>query len=410
MRARAACAALIVAAVACSIQPAARAHTRSVSYSSWELDGERARVVLRLSQLELTRLPWGATFGGRLHPALGTYLTDRLQLLSSDAPCAVVAGPVLLASAPERAAVEWEIDCGGIAGAGASLSIRSGLLVEAAPSHLHFARVRTEAGAHLERMLNEAEPTWRLGEEQPDADAEPVGSSFGAYVWLGIEHILTGYDHLAFVFGLVLLAVRLGEVATVVTGFTIAHSITLALAVLGFVEPEMRAIEALIGLSIALVAAENTWRCAGRPRSLLAVIGALLVLPALLSTLEPAGLGLLTSAGMALFCVSYLGLLHRLDRSARLRIVIAFAFGLVHGFGFAGVLAEIELPTERLAAALFGFNVGVELGQLACVGLLWPLLRALHRLRAGAHRWLVETASAAVCGLGLFWFVTRAFG
>jgi hypothetical protein len=104
-------------------------------------------------------------------------------------------------------------------------------------------------------------------------------------------------------------------------------------------------------------------------------------------------------------------MLERSERPARIRAALAFAFGLVHGFGFAGVLGEMQLPTERLAPALFGFNVGVELGQLAVVVLIWPLLRGLERLFDGRlHRLTVDAASAGICGLGLFWFITRAFG
>jgi hypothetical protein len=104
-------------------------------------------------------------------------------------------------------------------------------------------------------------------------------------------------------------------------------------------------------------------------------------------------------------------MLERVERPARLRAAVAFAFGLVHGFGFAGVLAELELPRERLAAALFGFNVGVELGQLAVVVAVWPLLRLLARPADGRPlRALAEIASAAICGLGLFWFLTRTLG
>ena len=89
---------------------------------------------------------------------------------------------------------------------------------------------------------------------------------------------------------------------------------------------------------------------------------------------------------------------------------MAFAFGLVHGFGFAGVLAEMALPTGRLAPALFGFNVGVELGQLAVVAVVWPALAWLARHWVVWHARIAEVGSAAVCGLGLFWFATRTFG
>ena len=117
------------------------------------------------------------------------------------------------------------------------------------------------------------------------------------------------------------------------------------------------------------------------------------------------------AVGLALFTFCHFGLLARAERPARLRTAVAFAFGLVHGFGFAGVLAEMELPSNRLVPALFGFNIGVEIGQLSVVALVWPALRLLARVRD--TRWLqsiAEIGSAAICGLGLFWFLTRMFG
>jgi hypothetical protein len=94
-----------------------------------------------------------------------------------------------------------------------------------------------------------------------------------------------------------------------------------------------------------------------------------------------------------------------------LRFAIAFCFGLVHGFGFAGVLAEVALPQGRLLPALLGFNLGVEIGQLAIVALVWPLLVLLARIQAGRwHRPVLEVGTAVVCGLGVFWWVERAFG
>jgi len=115
--------------------------------------------------------------------------------------------------------------------------------------------------------------------------------------------------------------------------------------------------------------------------------------------------------GLALFSGCHFGLLRRAQSPSRLRAAVAFAFGLVHGFGFAGILAEMTLPTERLVPALFGFNVGVELGQLGVVALAWPALWWLARASAGsAYRSVAELASAAICGLGLYWFLLRALG
>ncbi|MBW2272464.1 MAG: HupE/UreJ family protein [Deltaproteobacteria bacterium] len=168
--------------------------------------------------------------------------------------------------------------------------------------------------------------------------------------------------------------------------------------------------EAVIGFSVALIAAENGWLLSGRdPRIVAASLLGLL----LLCALAFAGHGVLSVAtllGLSLFSLCHFQLLARTLRPTRVRTSLAFAFGLVHGFGFAGVLAEMSLPTSRLAPALFGFNLGVEVGQLAVVALAWPLLQLARRLSEGRwYRLTSQIASAAICGLGLYWFILRTF-
>ncbi len=387
----------------------AYAHTRSVSYSSWELDAEGARVRVRIPLLELSRLALDPVLDVGTGGRAARYLADRLRLSRGGVPCAVAESP-LSRRAPEGwAHFDWQVACS----ASGPAMLESAVLLEVAPSHLHFARVVDGAGAGLERLLTEADPRWPLASadtgESGGASASQ-GTSLGGYVRLGIEHILSGWDHLAFVLALLLLAGTLGELAGLVTAFTVAHSVTLGLATLGLVHPEGAAVEALIGFSIALVAAENGWLLAGRTRAVpLASVGGLLVL-ALASLWGVGRISTATLLGLALFSLCHFGLLARATRPARLRAAVAFAFGLVHGFGFAGVLAEMALPTERLAPALFGFNVGVELGQLALVASTWPLFRLLAARAAATHRLVAETASAAICGLGLYWFLVRALG
>jgi hypothetical protein len=395
---------VVVASLGGALQ--ARAHTRSASYSSWVLDQEGATVTLRIPQIELTRLPWGHVRGAHLDPNLAAYLVERLQLLSAGEPCRLRRAPRVLAAPPGRAAIEWSVGCA----KQGPREIRSALLREVAPSHLHFARVRAPGVSPLERVLTEAKPVWQLPSEGDEGADRRSGSSLWSYLMIGIEHIGTGPDHLAFVLALILIAARLGEVATVITGFTVAHSITLAVAALGLAKPEAQEIGALIGLSIVLVSAENAFLLGGRPRSIPAVMVLGLGAMALLSVLGIGGIGSLTLVGMTLFTFCYFSLLRVVERPARLRVAISFAFGLVHGFGFAGVLVEIDLPRERLIPALLGFNLGVEVGQLVLVAALWPLLRDLARLREGRpHRLLVEVGSAGLCSVGLFWFLTRAF-
>jgi len=395
--------ALLLAALAAL--PAA-GHTRSVSYSSWQLDASGATVEVRISLLELSRLAFDPVLDvGTAGPA-AQYLADHLSLRAGDSRCAPVEPPAAQPAPKGWAHFRWKIACA----ASGPRSLESSVLLEAAPSHLHFARVAGDGLTVRERVLTEAEPEWAL-ETAAAGPPAAAGTTLAGYVGLGILHITTGWDHLAFLFALLLLARRLREVAVLVTAFTAAHSVTLALAVLGLVRPNGAAIEALIGYSIALVAAENAWLLAGGGIAVPAGVAIATALLALAAALGAGSVGPLVLAGLALFASCHFALLARVAHPARLRAAVAFVFGLVHGFGFAGVLAEMDLPTARLAPALFGFNVGVELGQLAAVALAWPALAAIAR--ASPQRWaprMVEGGSAAVCGLGLFWFVTRAFG
>lgn len=390
-------AALVVAA------PAA-AHERTVSYSTWEVALPRLRVTARLTALDVSRLPWAAAAGPDLNTRLGLYLSERLSARVDGTPCPVTRTPQRLTSAPDQVVFDWEVTCP----AGATLQLRSDVLREEAPSHLHFARLRYPDGAGLEHVLSEGAETWTVNAAGGPA---PLADSFLAIVALGVEHILTGYDHLVFLLGLILLGGRLGDVVRIVTGFTIAHSLTLALAVFGVARPPRGAIEALIGLSIALVATENLWLSGGRRR---AVRWAVVLVLLALAGVAASGRGAvpaLTLLGLALFAGCYFALLGLFDRPAPLRAAVAFVFGLVHGFGFAGVLLDAQLPSERLAATLFGFNLGVEIGQIACVLLLWPVLQYAWRLRGG--RWqrpIIDYGSTAILVVGVFLFVERAFG
>jgi hypothetical protein len=181
---------------------------------------------------------------------------------------------------------------------------------------------------------------------------------FRGFVSLGIEHILTGYDHLLFLLALLSLGGGLGYLLKVITAFTVAHSVTLALTTLGIVNVPGKIIESGIALSIAYVAAENLFR-----RNPTAV--------------------------------------------QRTRWIITFVFGLLHGMGFADILHEMSIPKPNLLGALVGFNLGVELGQLTFVLPAFVLLGLLERWRVGAPvRWV---ASAFAVAAGLFWFVQRAF-
>lgn len=183
------------------------------------------------------------------------------------------------------------------------------------------------------------------------------------YLMLGFEHILTGYDHLLFVVALVLLLGNLWTVVRAATAFTIAHSLTLAGTTLGLFGLPQAPVEALIALSIMFLAVEIVKQGDGRQRL-----------------------------------------------SERIPWLVAFGFGLIHGFGFAGALREIGLPESDVPMALLTFNVGVELGQLAIIAVVLLLIAAMRRFAPGALRPAILVSSYAIGITATFWFIQRLLG
>lgn len=358
-----------------------------------------------MTELDVSRFPWATTSGAQLQTRLGSYLAEHLVLLVGDTTCTIADGPRPLAAEPGTVLYEWRLTCP----SEGALQVHSTLLREVSPSHIHFARARIDGGSPVERVLSERGDVWELTAGTADA-ASAQGTDLTGYISLGIEHILSGSDHLVFVFALLLLGGSIGETAKIVTGFTVAHSITLAGMVLGYLRPEPGPIEALIGLSIALVAVENLWQLAARERLVPLLLAAALFGLAIVAALGYGRVPAITLAGLGLFTLCYFGLLDSVANPASLRWTIAFLFGLVHGFGFAAVLNEAGLPPDRMLAALFGFNAGVEIGQLAVVVAVWPPLRLLATRRQELHAWVIEAGSAAVLAVGVFWFLTRTYG
>jgi hydrogenase/urease accessory protein HupE len=224
------------------------------------------------------------------------------------------------------------------------------LLDDLSHGHRHAARVMT-GEATAEHLLFRGQATFEA-DRRAVAPAAWSIARFAGFVRMGVEHILTGYDHMLFLFALVLAGRSMRALALAITSFTVAHSLTLAMAVLGVVAPSGRFIEPAIALSVAYVGVENFF---ARP-------------------------------------------------DARYRVI--FLFGLLHGFGFAGALAEVAIPRVEVPWALLAFNLGVEIGQLVWMVLLVLLVAPLRRFDWFGRR-AVPALSAAVVVLGLVWFVGR---
>jgi len=230
-----------------------------------------------------------------------------------------------------------------------------------------LAEARIDVLVRLERLDGTVQLE-RILASQPSftARASPGASEVArTYVVIGIEHILLGFDHLLFVLALVMIVKSTRRLLVTITAFTVAHSITLSLATLGIVSVPGPPVEAVIALSIVFVATEIIHQRQGRD-------------------------------GLA----------------SRKPWVVAFAFGLLHGLGFAGALAEVGLPENSIPLALLFFNIGVEIGQVLFIVVVLAIYRVLSKLLAGRFDLarLAPVQAYAIGGLASYWLFERVSG
>jgi len=391
----------VLALVMLLIAAPAAAHTRSETHSAWTIAGPEVRVTFTIPDLEARRLGTGGQPPG--DAALGAYLAPRLGAASAGGPCAGAGPPRPVAAAPGYRRFELALRCPNAK----AIRLRDSAFMDLVPTHVNFAQIQTADGAFVEQLFTRDQQTLDLGGE---GGANLKNAGFLQYVAMGVMHIFTGIDHQLFLVGLILLSRRLRDLTFVITGFTLGHSLTLALAVTGVVRPHAEYIDALIGLTIALVGAEAISAATRRPEAVALGAAGLLLVLAIASLAGLGGLPPLLLIGAALFAGCYLMVSGGLRDAARLRLVVTLVFGLIHGFGFAADLMQMRLPKARLAELLVGFNLGVEIGQLTLVLAVMGVVTGLGRLKLAPPRALVADFAAAFLALmGLYWFVSRGF-
>lgn len=348
----------------------AAAHEVGLSYGVYTATPDGVRTTLTFADKELVLLVDGldADGDGRLGDpeirtataALTRDLLDRVELRAGEVRCPLVLAKAFLVEA-DGATVEARATCP--AGA-ASYAVSLAVLDRTTPGHRHLVRIERAGSPPVDLVTHRADRAFVVaagGAVAGSADGASAGASasggassgFGGMFVSGVEHIWGGLDHLLFLLGLVLVGGSVRGLVGVITAFTLAHSITLGLAVLGVWAPSGSIVEPLIALSVAYVAIENWF-----------------------------------------------------VKDATKRWPVTFAFGLVHGFGFAGALGEIRVPPSEVPALLLAFNLGVEAGQLCVLAVVLPLLFWARR-----YAWFrtagVRAISAVVAAFGLYWFVSR---
>ena len=270
--------------------------------------------------------------------------------------------------------------------------------------HTHIARGYINEEPIPEFMFSSTEDTWMVGSS---LDRSSNQSSYWGYLISGIQHILSGWDHLTFLLGMLLLF-QGRFLIIAITGFTIGHSLTLGLGAMNVLRVHSEMIEILIGFSILLLAIENFFKHAFElnyfSRNLLISIIALAPL-AIFGNIEP-----ILIAGLALFSTTYLSLTNYYS-SPWLPLLITIFFGLIHGLGFASSIAEVGLPQDRLWQIILSFNIGVEIGQLAvALFILGALTMVKGRFNDINSMKVHNIMGTIVFSMGTFWFISRAMG
>ncbi|GAA1711566.1 hypothetical protein GCM10009809_04780 [Isoptericola hypogeus] len=311
--------------------------------------------------------------------AVTRYVTERFGVAAGERHCAPA--PVGDARVHERAGatyatltLDYACDAGGTGG-DVTHTVFSALFPDV-ETFVHSTETVVTYDLDGEQgsvVLTPAEPTFTTGDGG-------TAARLGEFFVLGAEHLLLGPDHVLFLLALVVASRRLRDVVLVATTFTVAHSVTFLLAATGVVSVPGAVVEPIIAASITAVALGSLWALRDDPTA------------ALETSVEPRGRWF------------------ELSRTEAARLAVVFAFGLVHGLGFAGALGLDEPWSWSLLASLLVFNLGIEVVQLAIIAVVFPLLTALRRRAPRAARWVTGMVAAAVAVVGLVWFVQRVLG
>jgi len=283
-------------------------------------------------------------------------------------------------------------------------SISMSLFQDLGVTHTHIARGVIDGQSVPEFMFASTQDAWVIG---LPGESNVNQSSYFGYFKSGVQHILSGWDHLTFLLGLLLLFTGRFLIIAI-TGFTIGHSLTLGLGAMNVLRVHSEIIETLIGFSILLLAVEYFHKHAFEINKLIKnlALSFCAFLPlTIFGNLDP-----ILIVGLALFLTFYLSLTNHYS-SPWLPLMVTVFFGLIHGLGFASSIAESGIPQDRLLPIILSFNIGVEVGQLAVAFTLLAFLKLTKTyFRFSDFNYLHGAMGAFVFSMGTFWFISRAIG
>ena len=384
----------------------ANSHQISQSFSNWTVEEKNVTAIFSIAPRYITLLPVLDGYYDSLEEQLSNHLKRNIKIYSNDIACDISSEIPTRQNKDNSIKAMINFQC---PENGNILSIENNSFFDASAGHIHFARIKINSNDWEETIFTST----RKKNEFSLISGKNQQSSFEVfidYIKLGFEHILLGFDHLAFLMTLLLISLNLRKVFLTVTGFTIGHSITLALAALELIQPSTLAIEALIGFTILLVASQALLLEDQKNPIFLKSSVCFLIILGLSSLIFGGIVSPLTWLGLIIFTISYAYLVETKKDAETYNPALTLVFGLIHGFGFASVLLELGLPKDKAVSSLFGFNLGVELGQILVVTLAISTLYVLGKTKLINYKENFYNISALfLIALGTFWFVGRVF-
>lgn len=398
---------LILTVISLAIAPPVAAHNKSVSYSDWSIAADgvvTARIRVPARQMTLLQ---PESRGQSLPVATIEHFRQNVSLRSGGSECTGRHQPRQLRGADDMLVFELDFVC--VDGAASSLILKSDALFDLAAGHAHFLRSRISGDGtpSVEGVLTANNRSASLTDTD-HADLTAPGP--WRFLPLGVVHILTGWDHLLFVAGLMLIAHR-AQLWILITGFTLGHSVSLAAATLGIMTVSIQSAEALIAYSIFLIGSLALHESGLRKDVGFSVIAIFYLLALASADLAAgSGSGILFWAGLGLLTFGHiLSPVSASQMGWTASFTLAAGLGLAHGFGFASALREAFSDSAGLFASLFLFNIGVEIGQIGFVCGALAITFLMRRLPAPlAIAGLAKPMLACVIIFaGSFWFAER---
>ena len=386
-----------------SFQNESLAHTKSVSYSSWAIQDEEVIVNFTVASREVTKLMEYQANYPSLTDSLKSHLIEHIY---SDN---MTSKPVIniLNTEPGTTGLSLKFNIDQVEGYIFDVNI----FFNQIPSHVHYAKINYESGQKRTMVLNENnhQITFLTTADEPLEQAS--FDSFKQYLGLGFTHILEGIDHLLFLLALFILCKSFKSLFFAATGFTIGHSLTLALAASNIVIPEVNIIESLIGWTIVLASIEALNIPKHEMREIQLGILIMVMTMSALSLFSIVDFKTGFIIGLGLLTLAILRLNEDREESEMLRPMLAIIFGTIHGFGFANILNEINLDRANFLFSLLGFNLGVEIGQILVLLSMWILTTYLvTKILTKDMQKITHLVSSILCSIGLYWFLTRLLG